>query len=638
MKRHVAYIRQSLHDSSSSSPERQRDIIEAWAKTHNIVISQYYIDVGGKRSESDNVLTRPSFQALLADADAQKFDCIVVSSQDRFGTSDFYEFVTYLDRFNKHGIELWDAGKNALLNAHGTEPVGILQSTLGTIIETGEQVVRSRNTITGQSTKAKTGAYLGGKISFGVAVQCVTTDGTVRWSCEMVGRKLYETIYRDGRVTVEPYTPCGSKAPSDRLLFCRSKYNDRIIAIQNIFKSFLNGAGINHIAGEMNHLGYRLPGGRLFYSGFIHNVLVYGHVYTGKTAFFKASSGKFHQGGKLSPVPVKNLKGSSKTRHDIADWLVSEEVFEPIISMEDYLAARTLLISKARPRVRQNPRAVYAGLLVCCECGTRMSSCGDAYRCTTYMNKGGTGSSCYSNTIVPSVIDMFVDKWLKQTCNTLAWTTEKSPVTSLYTTSSINERHRSLMVLIEQYLADKLAQVFSYTVDDSDRMVFEIPDTHVIETSEGTETYETINRVRLPGYDGSPGYLQDLLGTIEASVNSSQTAQVAAWEARKAHLMNIFPDAQNKSLRDSLVKELNILDSQIELARSSRTDYASQHRELIVQLHEIWRDSKRALTIEAPQARRKAIMKLISEIKCSVCAGDPEESDGVETCGDYDSS
>lgn len=185
MKRHVAYIRQSLHDSSSSSPARQRDIIESWAKARTIIISQFYCDIGGRRSESDNPRTRPNFQALLADADAQKFDCIVVSAQDRFGSSDFFEFVTFLDRFNKHGVQLWDAGKNALLNPHGTEAVGILQSTLGSIIETGEQVVRSRNTITGQSTKAKTGAYLGGLISYGwrssVLLQMVPYDGVAKW-------------------------------------------------------------------------------------------------------------------------------------------------------------------------------------------------------------------------------------------------------------------------------------------------------------------------------------------------------------------------------------------------------------------------------------------------------------------------
>ena len=87
-------------------------------------------------------------------------------------------------------------------------------------------------------------------------------------------------------------------------------------------------------------------------------------------------------------------------------------------------------------------------------------------------------------------------------------------------------------------------------------------------------------------------------------------------EARKAHLLSIFPEAQNKSLRETLVRELNTLDSQIELAQGGVTDYAKQHKELIVQLHEMWRASKRARTIEAPQARRKALRELIMEIRC----------------------
>ena len=55
------------------------------------------------------------------------------------------------------------------------------------------------------------------------------------------------------------------------------------------------------------------------------------------------------------------------------DWLISDEVFEPIISMEDFHKAYDLLISKSRSRVRQNPMAVYSGILVCDNCGANMS-------------------------------------------------------------------------------------------------------------------------------------------------------------------------------------------------------------------------------------------------------------------------
>ena len=337
-----------------------------------------------------------------------------------------------MDRFNKLGIELWDAGKNMLLNPHGTEAAGILQSTIGTIVDTSEQMTRSRNIITGQTSKARKGNYLGGPIAYGIAIQCITQDGTVRWTSEMVGRKLYETVYTDGRITVEPFTPCGAKAPSDRLLFCRSRYNDRIVAVQQAFRSFLSGTGTNKIAGELNSLGYRLPSGRLFSGAIVRNILEFGHIYTGRVAFYKASKGKFYQGNKNSPVPVKNLKGKTRTKHNIDDWLISDEVFEPIISMEEYRRAHDLLVSKARPRVRQNQNAVYAGLLICENCGMPMTACGDEYRCTTYMNTGGLRSICTSNTVKSGVIDAYVNKWLEETETVLAWTVEETPITSLY--------------------------------------------------------------------------------------------------------------------------------------------------------------------------------------------------------------
>ena len=57
--------------------------------------------------------------------------------------------------------------------------------------------------------------------------------------------------------------------------------------MQLIYKSFLAGMGPYKIAAELNGLGYRLPGGRLFYSAYVHGLIGFGHVYTGRVAFFK---------------------------------------------------------------------------------------------------------------------------------------------------------------------------------------------------------------------------------------------------------------------------------------------------------------------------------------------------------------
>ena len=272
--------------------------------------------------------------------------------------------------------------------------------------------------------------------------------------------------------------------------------------------------------------------------------------------------------------------------------------------MENFHQAHALLVSKARPRVRQNQKAVYAGLLICENCGVPMTANGDKYCCTTYLNNGGPQSGCTPNSVGSRIIDTYVDNWLKETGVTLAWTDKTDPVTSLYKISDINDRMRSLMVIVELYLADKLSLAFPYECSSDGGRSFEI------------ETVDGVHGFTLPGYSGDPSFLQNLLGAVEASENASQTTRVAAWEARKAHLLSIFPEAQNKGLREALVRELNTLDSQIELAAEGVTDYAKQHRELIVQLHEMWRCSKRARTIEVPQARRKALASLITEIRC----------------------
>ena len=41
---------------------RQAEIIETWAQSRDLVITRIYKDIGAKRSEGDNVVTRKDFQ------------------------------------------------------------------------------------------------------------------------------------------------------------------------------------------------------------------------------------------------------------------------------------------------------------------------------------------------------------------------------------------------------------------------------------------------------------------------------------------------------------------------------------------------------------------------------------------------
>ena len=131
---------------------------------------------------------------------------------------------------------------------------------------------------------------------------------------------------------------------------------------------------------------------------------------------------------------------------------------------------------------------------------------------------------------------------------------EEAPITSLYKIRNINEAQSALIVAVEHYLSDKLSKAFTYEERTDGSRVFEIPSQEVIETVEGTEivweTIESTNKIMLPGYTGDPIYLQNLLGVVEASENASILSSIVKLEARKSHILSIFPEALNKSLRE----------------------------------------------------------------------------------------
>ena len=119
MDRNAAYIRQSLVDKHSSSPERQRDTTNAFAATRSWIINDFFVDVGGKRSDSDDLTHRPNFQRMMNDARAKKFKRILVSSQERFGTSDVYSFYALMGELRNLGIEVWDCTAGIIINPPG---------------------------------------------------------------------------------------------------------------------------------------------------------------------------------------------------------------------------------------------------------------------------------------------------------------------------------------------------------------------------------------------------------------------------------------------------------------------------------------------------------------------------------------
>lgn len=78
------YCRLSRDDDNegdSNSIQHQKQILEKYAKDHNITNYKFYVDDGYSGTNFD----RPGFQEMLADIEAGYVDCVIVKDMSRFG-------------------------------------------------------------------------------------------------------------------------------------------------------------------------------------------------------------------------------------------------------------------------------------------------------------------------------------------------------------------------------------------------------------------------------------------------------------------------------------------------------------------------------------------------------------------------
>ena len=623
MIRVAPYIRQSLNDKSSSSPERQLDVINSWCKSRDLIPGPVYRDLGGKRSEDQNAQTRPRFQAMMADAASKKFDIIVVSAQDRFGTPDIYSLFGYLSSLRDYGVELWDAGGNVLLNPSGREATGILRATVGSIIDTGEQASRSRNVLTGMISQARrVGAFMGGRIPFGLALRCVTGSGVELWRCEVTGkykndRDNWSDQYLKITATEEKIVariPSGDRDPGDTIVWCPSQYPDRLEAVRIMFNQAANGVGSHSIVGILNTSGYRTQYGTLFYQRFIEQLLLMGHALTGKPAFGRLASGKYHQASKDQAIVVDNLEGKQHYK-DRDSWLISDvQLFEPIISpmlweqVQQILDKKKLAGRKGRSPTR--PTAIYTGLLICDHCGKIMSSHwtrgSQTYSCTTYITKGGVSSGCNLNTVNQKALETLTDSYLAMTDQILSWVEENDPLVALYDQRAIVlDSYCVLKKAMEHYLWVNLADIFHYTVDGEYR-IFDI-----------SGYPGDVTTIRLPDYDGSPNMLQELVDWIESAKSTSTRTQYQDLVARRDQLARLFPESTNRSVRDNIVTQIDAVEAEMRNLGAGGTSFGTRYRALLRDLVSFWSRAKVARSHSVPMTRRGGLLQVLSKMVCS---------------------
>ena len=228
MSRGAAYIR----TSQESSPEdRQRATITTWLGKTGRELDQgaWYLDLGWKRHQAN---VRPAFNKLLKLAKAGSISWIVVEEATRFGTKDAYEFTRIMGDLVDWGVEVWEARSDRLLNPPSTSMGDYLLATVGALHSTQEVTNLATRSLKAKLLKAELGAWPGGSIPFGMAVQARNGAGVILWTVEEVGAK-YEQTYPGGQVKYLDYFPKDRETRLGELLYLLpSRFPERTAAVQ----------------------------------------------------------------------------------------------------------------------------------------------------------------------------------------------------------------------------------------------------------------------------------------------------------------------------------------------------------------------------------------------------------------------
>ncbi|RLS53628.1 MAG: hypothetical protein DWH91_14005 [Planctomycetota bacterium] len=254
----------------------------------------------------------------------------------------------------------------------------------------------ARDSIRGQISNIKERKSApGGPPPYGYDKQHLTPDGkvlrTLRWMAD--GSK--QEFGPDGKlVRAIPSDVYVAKAKGDIVRYSPST-PDRVAVIRRIFDLCSKGYGIKYTTEVLNNEGIPAMRGSIWNPANIAMMLRC-PVYRGAIVYNKRTSGALFGmdvEGKLRPKKERGTKLNPQ-----ADWMIVEDVHEPLVSKETFEAA-TRMRANNRERAgkaRSVRRTMSSTLFVCKRCGysfttVRDPRCGDQYRkytCAGYHRYG----------------------------------------------------------------------------------------------------------------------------------------------------------------------------------------------------------------------------------------------------------
>lgn len=373
----VAYLRLSIEDGDdkeSTSIGNQRKIIEQYAKDNNIIITKFYIDDG----YSGYTMNRPGFNQLKKDLNSGKVNLIIAKDLSRIG---------------RHSPKV--------------------QLFLENILESGKRVITLGDNY--DTLDESTHDMVGIKIWMNERY-IVETSKKIR--------KSLASAQKDGSCVIS--VPYGYvKDHNDKSKYCV----DPMVApyVKQIFDMYISGMGVKLIARELTERNIPTPS--MIKKQYTESR---GNISKRKVATkwdVKAIQQMLQNNFYIGTLTLGKYKNRSINGKQIQVPKEEQNVFinahEPIIDEQTFKLTQEIIASRSfgnyRGKKIQTRDNIFAGLLYCADCGTRLTSANGGnntrYICRSYNIYGS--SVCASHTINESNLTEALLEFLEHCKNNL---------------------------------------------------------------------------------------------------------------------------------------------------------------------------------------------------------------------------
>lgn len=343
----AVYIRMST-DKQEDSPERQRGTTKQAIEREGFRFHREYIDEA-RRGWDD---TRPAFRQLLADAQARKFDIIVVDECSRLSRDEPIDFfIEVAGPLKKAGVRLYSVAEGGFQDWNNLP--GVLLSAVYQDRSSGESKKIGYRVTSEYLKRAGQGSIDLGKPPYG-----------------------YKRVWVDssGRVVHE-----GTYPPED---VCRISPTPRLVpgdpaevsVVQFIFDSYANrDMSLRDIGRELERRSILTPAGKRVWSQNCVGRILREMKYAGYYVFNRVRQGKFYRLG-TEGVEEAGGFGTETGLNPREAWRVIPNHHEPLISPETFARVQELL-SANKTRTTPAPNRgdfLLTKLLFCGSCGGPM--------------------------------------------------------------------------------------------------------------------------------------------------------------------------------------------------------------------------------------------------------------------------